>query len=170
MYALTGDGFDYAALKKQAELIRTELLKIKDVAKVDFFGEQKQRLFIEISNAKLTAIGIKTAELIGILQSQNAIVRGGAFNSADERIRIAVSGRYSKLEDLRELRLRANNQDFRLGDVTRIYRGYEDPPHDQVRFQGKESLLLGVSMKDGGDVIALGHAILIIRLSASNSN
>ncbi|MEQ1739990.1 MAG: efflux RND transporter permease subunit, partial [Methyloglobulus sp.] len=159
MYALTGDGFDYAALKKQAELIRTELLKIKDVAKVDFFGEQKQRLFIEISNAKLVAIGIKTAELIGILQSQNAVVRGGAFNSADERIRIAVSGRYSKLEDLRELRLRANNQDFRLGDVTRIYRGYEDPPHDQVRFQGKESLLLGVSMKDGGDVIALGHAL-----------
>ncbi|MEQ1483985.1 efflux RND transporter permease subunit [Methyloglobulus sp.] len=159
MYALTGDGFDYAALKKQAELIRTELLKIKDIAKVDFFGEQKQRLFIEISNAKLVAIGINTAELIGILQSQNAVVHGGAFNSADERIRIAVSGRYSNLEDLRELRLRANNQDFRLGDVTRIYRGYEDPPHDQVRFQGKESLLLGVSMKDGGDVIALGHAL-----------
>jgi multidrug efflux pump len=159
MYALTGDGFDYAGLKKQAELIRTELLKIKDVAKVDFFGEQKQRLFIEISNAKLVAIGIKTAELIGILQSQNTVARGGTFNSADERIRIAVSGRYSKLEDLRELRLRANNQDFRLGDVTRIYRGYEDPPHDQVRFQGKQSLLLGVSMKDGGDVIALGHAL-----------
>jgi multidrug efflux pump len=157
MYALTGDGFDYAALKKQAELIRAELLKIPDVAKVDFFGEQKQRLFIEISNAKLVTVGISTTELISILQAQNAVVRGGNFDSADERIRIAVSGRYSKLEDLRELRLRANNQDFRLGDVARIYRSYEDPPHDRVRFQGKDSLLLGVSMKDGGDVIALGH-------------
>lgn len=157
MYALTGDGFDYAALKKQAELIRTELLKIKDVAKVDFFGEQKQRLFIEISNAKLAVIGINTAQLISILQTQNTIIRGGNFDSADERIRIAVSGRYSKLEDLRELRLRAKNQDFRLGDVAQISRGYEEPPHDRVRFQGKDALLLGVSMKDGGDVIALGH-------------
>ena len=157
MYALTGDGFDYAALKKQAELIRSELLKIKDVAKVDFFGEQQQRLFIEISNTKLVTTGINTNELIAILQAQNAVVRGGTFDSANERIRIAVSGRYSKLEDLRELRLRANNQDFRLGDVARIYRGYEDPPHDRVRFQGKDTLLLGVSMKDGGDVIALGH-------------
>ncbi len=157
MYALTGDGFDYAALKNQADLIRTELLKIKDVAKVDFFGEQKQRLFIEISNTKLVAIGINTTQLISILQSQNAVVQGGAFDSADERIRIAVSGRYTQLEDLRELRLRANNRDFRLGDVTRIYRGYEDPPHDRVRYQGKATLLLGVSMKDGGDVIALGH-------------
>ncbi len=157
MYALTGDGFDYAALKKQAELIRSELLKIPDVAKVDFFGEQKQRLFIEISNTKLVAIGISANQLISILQTQNAVVRGGTYDSADERIRIAVTGRYNKLDDLRELRLRANKQDFRLGDVAHIYRGYEDPPHDRVRFQGKDSLLLGVSMKDGGDVIALGH-------------
>jgi multidrug efflux pump len=157
MYALTGDGFDYAALKKQAELIRAELLKIPDVAKVDFFGEQKQRIFIEISNAKLATIGINSTQLITILQAQNAVVRGGTYDSPSERIRIAVSGRYKQLEDLRELRLRANNQDFRLGDVTHIYRGYEDPPHDRVRFQGKDTLLLGVSMKDGGDVIALGH-------------
>ncbi len=159
MYALTGDGFDYASLKKQAELIRAELLKVNDVAKVDFFGEQKQRIFIEISNAKLVTTGISTSEIISILQNQNAIIRSGNYNSVDERIRIAVSGRYQKLDELRELNLRANNQDFRLGDIAKVYRGYEDPPHDRVRFQGKESLLLGVSMKDGGDVIALGHAL-----------
>ena len=159
MYALTGDGFDYAALKKQAELIRTELLKIKDIAKVEFFGEQKQRIFIEISNAKLTTLGINISTLTNILQAQNAIVPAGNFNSSTERIRIEVSGRYSTLEDLRNLRLRANNQDFRLADVAQIYRGYEDPPHDRVRFKGKEAMLLGVSMKDGGDVIALGHAL-----------
>ncbi|MBC7696993.1 MAG: efflux RND transporter permease subunit [Bacteroidia bacterium] len=159
MYALTGDGFDYAALKKQAELIRTELLKIKDIAKVEFFGEQKQRIFIEISNAKLTTLGINISTLTNILQAQNAIVPAGNFNSSIERIRIEVSGRYSTLEDLRNLRLRANNQDFRLADVAQIYRGYEDPPHDRVRFKGKEAMLLGVSMKDGGDVIALGHAL-----------
>jgi multidrug efflux pump len=159
MYALTGDGFDYAALKKQAELIRTELLKVKDVAKVEFFGEQKQRIFIELTNAKLVTLGINTGTLVNILQTQNAVVRSGTFDSTSERIRVAVSGRYLNLDDLRDLRLRANNHDFRLGDVARVYRGYEDPPHDRVRFQGKDTLLLGVSMKEGGDVIALGHAL-----------
>jgi multidrug efflux pump len=159
MYALTGDGFDYAALKKEAELIRTELLKVPDVAKVEFFGEQKQRLFIELSNAKLVTLGITTQTLINLLQTQNAVVASGTFDSVDERIRIAVSGRYDTLDDLRELRVRANNQDFKLGDVARIYRGYEDPPHDRVRYQGKQSMLLGVSMKDGGDVIGLGHEL-----------
>ncbi len=156
MYALTGDGFDYAALKKQAELIRSELLKVNDVAKVEFFGEQKQRIFIELSNAKLVTLGINTQTLIGLLQAQNAVVAGGTFNSNDERIRIAVSGRYDTLEDLRDLRLNANHQDFKLGDVAKVYRGYEEPPHDRVRYKGKDTLLLGVSMKAGGDVIGLG--------------
>jgi multidrug efflux pump len=159
MYALTGDGFDNAALKKQAELIRTELLKIKDVAKVEFFGEQKQRIFIEVSNAKLATLGISANTLINLLQTQNAVVKSGGYDSSAEHIRIAVSGRYDTLEDLRNIRLRANQQDFRLNDVARVYRGYEDPPRSSIRFEGKQTLLLGVSMKDGGDVIALGRAL-----------
>jgi multidrug efflux pump len=159
MYALTGDGFDYAALKKQAELIRTELLKIDDVAKVEFFGEQEQRLFIELSNAKLVNLGLSANALMAVLQAQNAVVPSGTFESSDERIRIAVSGRYNTVEDLNQLRLRANNQDFRLGDVAHIYRGYEDPPKSRIRYQGKDSLLLGISMKDGGDIISLGHQL-----------
>jgi multidrug efflux pump len=159
MYALTGDGFDNFALKKQAELIRSELLKTPDVAKVDFFGERKQRVYIELSNAKLATIGISATQLINILQAQNAVVRGGTFESPSERIRIDVSGRYNTVEELREIRLRANKQDFKLSDVARVYRGFEDPPRDTVRFGGKESLLLGVSMSEGGDVIALGHEL-----------
>lgn len=159
MYALTGDGYDNFALKKQAETIRSELLQTQDVAKVDFFGEQKQRIYIEISNAKLTTLGLSTSAFLQILQTQNAVVRGGTYESPKERIRIHVSGRYHTLEELRNIRLRANQQDFRLGDVARVYRGYEDPPRDTVRYSGRDALLLGVSMKEGGDVIALGHAL-----------
>ena len=159
MFALTGDGFDNFALKKQAEIIRAELLNTPDVAKVDFFGERKQRIFIELSNAKLSTLGLSATTLIGILQTQNAVVKGGTFDSPKERIRVEVSGRYNTLDELRVIRLRANNQDFTLGDVARVYRGYEDPPTSTVRFNGKETLLLGVSMRQGGDVIALGHEL-----------
>lgn len=159
MYALTGDGFDNFALKKQAEIIRAELLTAKDIAKIDFFGEQKQRIYLELSNAKLSSLGISATALINILQTQNAVVKSGTFDSSNERIRIEVSGRYNTLENLRNLRLRANNQDFRLGDVARVYRGYENPPRDTVRFNGTDTLLLGVSMREGGDVIALGHEL-----------
>ncbi len=159
MYALTGDGFDNYALKQQAEIIRAELLKLDDVAKVNFFGEQKQRIFIELSNAKLSTLGISVTQLVGLLQAQNAVIKSGTYESPNERIRIEVSGQLQTLDDLRNFRFNVNNQDYRLGDVVKVYRGYQDPPQDTVRFNGTETLLLGVSMRAGGDVIALGHAL-----------
>lgn len=159
MYAITGDGFDNYALKEQAELIRHELLKTPDVEKVNFFGEQKQRIYIEFSNAKLATIGLSTGALVSQLQTQNAVVRSGTYDSPKERIRIEVSGRYKTLEDLRQIRLRVGKQDFKLADVARVYRGYEDPPNNATRYNGKETLLLGVSMRQGGDVIELGNAL-----------
>lgn len=159
MYALTGDGFDNYALKEQAELIRHELLKTPDVEKVSFFGEQKQRIYIEFSNAKLATLGISTSALVGQLRQQNAIVRSGTYDSPKERIRVEVSGRYETLDDLRDISLRVGKQDFKLADVAKVYRGYEDPPISATRYNGKETLLLGVSMRQGGDVIQLGHAL-----------
>ncbi|HQR60162.1 MAG TPA: efflux RND transporter permease subunit [Methylophilaceae bacterium] len=157
LYALTGEGYDYAELKRQAEVVRAELLRVPDVAKVDFFGEQKQRVYIELSNAKLATLGISTDTLLRVLQNQNQITSGGAFDTDAEHIRIAVSGRFDQLDELRDIRFRANNREFRLGDVAVVRRGYEDPPTQRVRYMGQETLLLGVSMVKGGDIIALGR-------------
>ena len=156
LYALTGDGYNYAELKRHAEVVRAELLRVADVAKVDFFGEQKQRIYIELSNAKLATMGIDTRSFLSTLQAQNLMASSGNFDSAEERIRISVTGRYDTLEQLRDLRFRANNNEFRLGDVARISRGYEDPPKDKVRYNGQDALLVGVSMREGGDIIKLG--------------
>ncbi len=157
LYALTGDGYDYADLKRYAEIVRGELLRVNDVAKVDFFGEQKQRIYIDLSNAKLATLGIDTGTLLHTLQAQNLVTGSGNFDAVDEHIRIEVSGRYDRLEQLRDVRLRANNNEFRLGDVAKISRGFEDPPKDRVRFQGREALLIGVSMRKGGDIVKLGR-------------
>lgn len=159
MYALTGDGFDNFALKQQADIIRNALLKTPDVEKVDFFGEQEQRIYIEFSNAKLSTLGLNSSELVNILQSQNAVVPSGTYDSPNERIRIEVSGRYETIEDLRQTKFRVGRQDFKLSDVATVYRGFEDPPQDTTRYNGQSALLIGVSMVEGGDVIALGKAL-----------
>ncbi|MCQ8118043.1 efflux RND transporter permease subunit [Methylomonas rosea] len=157
LYALTGEGYDYAELKRHSETLRAELLRVNDVAKVDFFGEQKQRIYVELSNAKLATIGIDIATLLRTLQAQNLVTGSGSFDSADEHIRIAVTGRYDRLEELRDVRFRANNNEFRLGDVAKVSRGFEDPPKDRVRYKGHDALLIGVAMRAGGDIIKLGR-------------
>lgn len=157
LYALTGEHYDYAELKRQADIVRAELLHVPDVAKVNFFGEQEQRIYIDLSNAKLITLGIDIKVLLSILKDQNLVTSSGSFDTSHEHIRIATSGRYDQLERIRDIRVRAHDREIRLGDVSKISHGYADPPRDRVRYKGQNALLIGVSMQSNGDIIKLGR-------------
>ncbi|WP_230970983.1 efflux RND transporter permease subunit [Nitrogeniibacter aestuarii] len=156
IFALVGEGLNYAELKRYGEAVRTELLRVPDVAKVDFFGAQDERVFIELSNTKLATFGLALSDVTGALANQNAMIESGFFETGEERIRLRPDGQFADLEDLRNTLIRAGGRTFRLGDVAKVWRGYEDPPSDRVRFMGRASLGVGVSMRTGGDIIALG--------------
>ncbi len=129
------------------------------VAKVDFIGEQEQKIFVELSNSKLATLGIEPAEIIRTLAAQNAVQAAGAFETATDRIYLRPTGTFDSLEAIRDLSIRANNRIFRLGDIAKVERGYVDPPQQQMRWMGREAMGLGVTMVAGGDVIALGREL-----------
>ena len=157
VYALVGDGFGYRQLKEFGDRIRAELLRVPGVAKVDFIAEQEEKVFIEMSNAKLATLGIEPAQIFQTLAAQNAVVASGVFDTATDRVFVRSSGTFDSLDAIRDIAIRANDRVFRLGDIARVYRGYVDPPQQQMRWQGKEALGLGVTMAQGGDVVELGR-------------
>jgi len=156
IFALVGKGLSYAELKKYGEAVRTELLRVPDVAKVEFIGDQEERVFIELSNVKLATFGLSLEDVTGALAGQNALTAAGFFDTDSERIRLRPDGAYEDIDALRDTIIRAGGRTFRLGDVANIWRGYEDPPADRMRFMGQEAFGVGVSMRAGGDIIALG--------------
>ena len=157
IYALTGDGFDYAALKSASETIRAELLRVPNVAKVDLFGEQEQRIYVELSNTKLATLGLDVQTVTAALAQQNTVAPGGYFETRDDRIYLRPSGAYDTVEAIRETRIRAGGREFRIGDIASVARGFVDPPAPRFRYRGHDGLGLGVSMAKGGDIIALGQ-------------
>ncbi len=159
IYAVTGDGFDYAALKRNGDRIRAELLRVPGVAKVDFIGEQDEKIYIELSDTKLATLGVDIATIIQALGAQNAVAAAGAFDTSTDRIYVRTSGAFDSVESISDLTLRANGRAFRLGDIARVFRGYVDPPQQKMRYMGNEALGLGITMAPGGDVIELGHAL-----------
>jgi multidrug efflux pump len=159
IYALTGDGFGYRELKMFGDKVRAELLRVPGVAKVDFFGEQEEKVFVELSNAKLATLGVEPAQIIETLARQNAVAPSGAFDTATDRIYVRPTGAFDSVDAIRDIAIRqpgANNRVFRLGDIAKVTRGYVDPPVQKMRFQGQEALGIGVTMVKGGDVIELG--------------
>lgn len=158
IYALTGEGFDDGDLRDYAERVKLELLRVPNVAKIELVGRQDPKIYVEASNAKLATLGVSFAELQRTLATQNAIVPAGSFETATDRIYLRTTGALDSVEAIRELSIRGSNgRLFRLGDIAKVKRGFVDPPQPRMRFEGKQAIGIAVSMRSGGDIIALGH-------------
>ncbi len=159
---LTGEGFSYVELEEIADDVRDELLRISDVAKVEIYGAQEERVFIEYDNARLANLGLSPYQLQQILQSQNILFPGGNVTTGRERIVLEPTGSFETVEELREtvISLPGRSDVLYLKDIARIERGYIDPPKSKLRSSGAPALGLGISMRGGGNGIRMGEAVV----------
>lgn len=159
MYAITGDGFDYADLRRFADAARNEFLRVSDVNKVDLVGKQEERIYVETSTAKLASLGLDPALIASTLAQTNAVAAAGTVQTTGERVRLVVSGEFDSVERIRAIGIHAGQRTFRLGDIAEVRRGFVEPAVSKMRFNGNEALGLAVSMRKGGDVIHLGEQL-----------
>ncbi|HKS61963.1 MAG TPA: efflux RND transporter permease subunit [Xanthobacteraceae bacterium] len=157
LYMLTADGLTLAELKTRAEDIRQRLLRVPDVNKVDIVGERPERIYIEFSHARLATLGLTPQQIFESVTRQNAVVAGGAVDTASDRINLRVTGAFNGVDAIAAVPVQADGRVFRLGDIAQVKRGYEDPPSFLVRTGGKAALGLGVSMQDGANIVTLGE-------------
>ncbi|MET0844677.1 MAG: efflux RND transporter permease subunit, partial [Pseudomonas sp.] len=161
IYALTGDGFDYAVLKDYADRIQIQLQRVKDVGKVDLLGLQDEKIWIELSNVKLATLGLPLAAVQQALEEQNAVSTAGFFETTSERLQLRVSGNFQTVDEIRNFPIRVGDRTFRISDVADVRRGFNDPPAPRMRFMAENAIGLAVAMKDGGDILVLGKALEI---------
>ncbi|MDN7905072.1 efflux RND transporter permease subunit [Burkholderia diffusa] len=159
IWTLEGDGFTPAQLHDYADQLRTVLLRVPGVGKVDYFGDPDQRIFIEADNTKLTRLGISPQQLGQAINAQNDISSAGVLTTADDRVFVRPSGQFDNVAAIADTLIRINGRTFRLGDLATVKRGYDDPPVTQMRTKGHAVLGIGVTMQPGGDVIRLGKAL-----------
>jgi multidrug efflux pump subunit AcrB len=184
IFSFSSDGFNYAELKKYVEDVRQQLLRVQDVAKVELFGVQDEKVYIEIPQRKLAQYGISLEGVSTQLTGQNAIEPSGVLVLPDERLWVRVTGQIANVEGLRNLPIRvaASAQSaagvsaggtVRLGDIATVERGYVDPPTSKMRHGtaagSQEVIGLGVSMVKGGDIVGLGERLAEVerRINAS---
>ncbi|HIE0668169.1 TPA: efflux RND transporter permease subunit [Acinetobacter nosocomialis] len=156
IYVLTGKDFDYALLKEYADRLQLQLQRVKDVSKVELIGLQDQKIWIEISNTKAVQLGIPLSAIQEALQKQNSMASAGFFETGTDRIQIRVSGHLNSVDEIKKIPLLVGNKTIQLGDVADVYRGFSQPAQPRMRFMGENGIGLAVSMRKGGDIIALG--------------
>ncbi|WP_375037475.1 efflux RND transporter permease subunit [Acinetobacter sp. RW6] len=156
IYVLTGKDFDYALLKEYADRLQLQLQRVKDVSKVELIGLQDQKIWIEISNTKAVQLGIPVTAIQDALQKQNSMASAGFFETGTDRIQIRVSGHLQNIDEIKKMPLLVGDKTIQLGDVADVYRGFSQPAQPRMRFMGENGIGIALSMRKGGDIIALG--------------
>src|ERR1700760_2378996 len=159
LYMMTGAGADYAQLKKVAEGMRQRLLKVNGVTKVDLYGTQDERIYVEFSHAKLATLGITPQALFDSLAKQNNVVPAGTVETSAQRVPLRVTGALDGAKAVAETPVESNGRVFRLGDIATVTHGYVDPPSFQVRQEGKPAIGIGVVTAKGANILELGKDV-----------
>ncbi|WP_310614654.1 efflux RND transporter permease subunit [Limnohabitans sp.] len=162
IYALDAPGFNPAEVKKFADDVRQQLLRVNDVAKVEQFGVQDEKIFIEIPQKRLAQLGLDVGAVLAQLSQENAVENAGTVQAPLDVLQVRIGGQFETEAQLRAMPIRGSSgQQTKLGDIATVTRGYVDPATVKVHHQGKPVIALGVSMAKGGDIITLGKALQV---------
>lgn len=159
LYAVEAHGMPPRELTREAEALRQQLLHIPGVKKVNILGERPERIFVNISNARLATLGISARDIFAALQRQNTVTPAGSIDTSGAQVFLRLDGAYDDLQQIRDTPIAAGGRVFRLGDIADVERGYEDPPSYLIRHDGEPALVLAVVMKEGWNGLVLGRAL-----------
>lgn len=157
IYGFTSDGFTHRELRDFVEDIRSKLLLVPDVSKIELLGAQDERIFVEFSMKELASFGIDRSALIAALQTQNVVQPAGTIQTGNENLSLRVSGAFQSEQDVANINFVVGGRMLRLSDIAQVRRGYSDPPQPLFRVNGEPAIGLAISMRDGGDILALGR-------------
>jgi multidrug efflux pump subunit AcrB len=160
-YAVTGDGYSPRQLYDYVDFLRRELVLVPGVARVEVLGARKEAIFVEVSQARATQLGVPLDQVYASLRAQNLVAAAGTVRAGSLRLQIQPEESVASLEALKQLVVAGDSSSglVRLQDIADIKRDYVDPPTALVRRDGRPAIGLGVSNVLGGNVVEMGDAV-----------
>ncbi len=159
--AVTGEGFSYAEIKDAADDLRTSLYTVDGISKVSLFGQQDERIWLEIDSRKLAAIGVQLPQVLSDLQNQNVILPAGELDAAGTTLILEANGDLGSVDDIGNILTKVTGLSgfVRLKDLMNVRRGYVDPKSKPVYFNNRPSIVVSVEMVDTEDIQKLGKTL-----------
>ena len=152
--ALTAEGFSLAEMRETARNIRDRLYSVGGVSKVELFGIEPERIFVEVNNVRLSQLGISPTDLINTIGNTNIVSPGGRIEAGVASFAVEPTGNFDDLEDIGQVTVEVPDkpgQVVYLRDLAKITRAYVDPPKNPAYFNGKPAIVISVQMVDKYD-------------------
>jgi len=166
LYAFSAPELGWSELQVLVEDARRQLQGVPGVSKIDVFGRQTEKVYVEFNSNRLASLGISPQVIIDTLARQNLMSPTGSVEGAGERVFVRVGdqgspgdGRVQNARDVGDVPIEAGGRLLKLSDVAQVHSGLEDPPQFTVRHNGQPVLMLGVTFERSGNILKLGAAL-----------
>jgi multidrug efflux pump subunit AcrB len=161
--ALTGEGYSYKDLYETAKFLQREILQVQDVKRVAILSNLPEVIYVETRREKMSELGISPNDIFRALSAKNLVSTAGDAVVGSQRIPVNPTGEFKSEQQFGDLLVRGRGGDSDalvfLRDVADIVRGYQEPPQNILRYDGKRAIGLGISTVSGGNVVTMGNAI-----------
>ncbi|MGD9241611.1 MAG: efflux RND transporter permease subunit, partial [Desulfobacterales bacterium] len=159
--ALWSDGFSMSEMHETARQIRERLNMMKGIQKVDLTGVQDERIYLDVSSARIAQLGIDTADIGKSLREQNIVLPGGRININDVEIIVETQGRFTSIEEIAEvlIPISGTQASIPLRDIATIRRAYVEPIHNPAYYNGHQAIVLSIFILRGVDAVEFGERL-----------
>jgi multidrug efflux pump subunit AcrB len=160
-YAVTAPGYSDRDKRDMATFLRREILTVPGVAKVVTAGEPTETIYIEISNERLSTLGISVDQVLRTIASENAVEEAGASRIGDLRVRIGVQPGFDSVASIEALRIGrpGTTEQVSIVDVARVERSETEVPNHLIRFNGESAFTLAVAGVADANIVEIGRAV-----------
>jgi len=159
--ALWTDGFSMAQMHETARQIRERLSQVNGIKKVDLTGVQDERIYLELTSARIAQLGIDPADIGRTLRDQNILLPGGSLNLDDVNVRLETQGRFESMEEIEEvlIPISGTQASIPLHDIATLRRGYVEPIDNPAYYNGHQAIILSVFVLGGVDAVEFGERL-----------
>lgn len=156
--AVTGEGYTYAEIYDAADLLRDKIYTLDGIGRVTLYGEQEERIWLEIDSRKLAAVGVQITQVLNDLQAQNVILPAGEIDAGGTTLILEANGDLESVEAVEDVLTKVSGLSgfVRLKELLTVRRGYVDPKAKPVYFNGQPAVTVAVEMTDGEDIQKIG--------------
>jgi multidrug efflux pump subunit AcrB len=159
-YALTADGLSDREMSDYAELIKRNVADIDGVSRVEIYGQRKECIYIEMRQDKMANLGVMPIEVIQTLNHQNQTTYSGYYNNGTHRVRVTVNDRFKNVEDIANMIIQGHDDEqLRISDVARVYKGYADPTRNEMKRDGQRALGISIAGVADKDIVKVGKQV-----------
>jgi multidrug efflux pump len=159
LYAVQSDDLTMAELLEFAQDIKLDLQRIPTLNKVDILGQQQEKIYIDIASKRIAALGMTPQDIISALERQNLMLPAGTIETDSDSVFVRVDGALHDATDVANTDIAVGNRLIKLSDIAEIHSGYEDPPSFTIRHNGKQVLVIGITMTHNANILRVGEQV-----------